>query len=424
MLKFSIQEYNTQGINMDTEVSIENPHIGTFTKEFLIQTNPLLTYIRDYGKEIFREVIEPYVQIGVNDFDLAVQTMIHISRYGVDEVWLGDPKLLKSVKKEIRHLNTNEARKILDDALIANKISLNEKLVHSEARTQCARLAKMFSDLQGARTEEIDPAFLNNENSSPFLTEFPDPRLKVIGFRYDKDSEVDYFEAFEVNSGKKVIFKPISSEMSKVYGKDFHYLHYPRNDEIAAFGAYVEDMEYPFAWVSYSKVGRIYKREMLSYQMIDPRKIVELTRAWSSIWSPKNTMSLLFHYAHKQLRTNFSFLKRGEIEGVITAVNVNLGFKGSGFKAVGFKTIGLKPAKFTFFQNESGETTYMTRRAMQRLLELNSVAKLVKHPRFITNKFPLLPTHEMLLRFDTPSLPLADSNNELYKIFDQEYNKG
>ena len=99
-------------------------------------------------------------------------------------------------------------------------------------------------------------------------------------------------------TGKKIIFKSVSKEIATLYGKGFHYLHKGRSDNFADYGAYLEDDDLPFSWVSYSEVDRKYKKEILDYLELEPHRFLEMTRAWNSTWSPKNTMSVLFEYAH------------------------------------------------------------------------------------------------------------------------------
>lgn len=106
----------------------------------------------------------------------------------------------------------------------------------------------------------------------------------------------------ERHSGKTITLKRVKPEISSAYAEGFHYLHTAHNDEHGAFGAFMEGEEFPFAWVSYSPVDREYKKEMLQHFGVEPHRVLEMTRAWNASWSPKNTMSLLFSFAHSEMQ--------------------------------------------------------------------------------------------------------------------------
>jgi hypothetical protein len=137
-----------------------------------------------------------------------------------------------------------------------------------------------------------------------------------------------------------------------------HYLKQARSeDALANYGAFVEGNDYPFAWVSYSPVDRQYKKDALWAHGVEPNNFVELTRAWNCVWSPRNTMSALFQYAHNDLQDIWQTgrvvgKKFRRLGGVITAINPNLGFDGKAFRAVNMIKIALKPAEFKYTEKD------------------------------------------------------------------------
>jgi hypothetical protein len=232
----------------------------------------------------------------------------------------------------------------------------------------------------------------------------------------------------EAGTGKNIVIKKVPAEVSDLYGKGFHYLHSGRPDEAVAYGAYIEGEELPFAWVSYSAVDRGYKKDILRHLNVEPHRVLEMTRAWNATWSPKNTMSVLFSFAHDQIRAE-SKRRVDErtldkpVAGIITAINGNLGFKANAFNGVGFETIALKPANFSFLVEDDGSLTYMSRRQIVRRLGLSSTKELDGHPRYRANQVPLLPTNEMAVLFDEREQGRI-TKQPIYRIPEAAYSEG
>jgi len=224
---------------------------------------------------------------------------------------------------------------------------------------------------------------------------------------------------------KPIIFRRIPRELSYKFEEAFHYLHKGRLDNIYCFGAFLENDDFPFAFVSYSKIGRDYKQEMLDYLGIEPRLVLEMTRAWNTSWSPKNTMSSLFTFAHKELQQIWKEkIKNGNeyksLSGILTSINPNLGFKANAFKGVGFDVIGLKPTQFTYYKN-NGNLTYIPRRDLIKKLGLVNTNQLYGHKNFATNEIDLVPTCEMLVLFDIRK-QVELREKPIYIINEEKYN--
>ncbi len=384
-------------------------------QNFEWQTNPLLESIRVLGKHIFIDKAGKKQNSGICEFDLAIQTIIHLAAREVEDVWHGyqnnykDNSAMDSMLFYLR--NIKHEREKFYDALKNKKIILNENIIRAETERQLARLVELFKNTKTEYNgEKIElPAFyMAKTESNPFGKRNTETALIVSGgekIANNFKSRTHQFIIREKTSNKKVIIKEVPKEISKLYAEGFHYLHDFREDEIASFGAYLENDLFPFAWVSYSPVNRKYKKEMLWYLGIENHRVVEMTRAWNSAWSPKNTMSVLFKFAHEELISKWKEkIKIGEADktlaGVLTSINGNLGFKGSAFKGIGFKVIGLKPSRFTYLLSEDGAPIYTTRRTIFEQLGLAEISGMESHPKYAMNKFPLLPTNEMILLFN------------------------
>lgn len=198
-------------------------------------------------------------------------------------------------------------------------------------------------------------------------------------------------------TGEVIYFRPLTPRVSRLYARTHHYLHHYREDEYASFGAFQAGQKYPFAWVSYSKVGRRYRHLLLQKAGYNSQSSLELTRAWCNADSPKNTMSMLYAYAHGAMQ---DFWRRhgSQLESVISSINPNLGFRGTSFRAVGFETVGLKPTMYSYLVNQDNSHVYLTRRAIDALQKNHTAKTRPANVRIVTSQFPLLPTNEMVVR--------------------------
>ena len=406
--------------------------LGIGREKFVWEVNPIIAIIRLtgeqlYGKDdgrtfsgdIFREIAHKYQQEGITEFDLAIQTMIHLTAYPLKDIWYGDIETIQNIVSLIKLGETNTAYEKLFDALHAGLITLNLDLVRKESEFQAQRIKKLGRDIFDEYFQSKHPQLEGQESAHPFvrmgdtnLSPFKGiegPVISVGGkpIRKQINFESGELRVKEQQTGKSIVFKSVPRDISTLYGKAFHYLHEGRGDEYEAFGAYIEGESLPYAWVSYAPVDRLYKKEMLIYYGIEPHAVLEMTRAWNAAWSPKNTMSVLFTYAHEMLRHDFEQKVKQDsyptpLKAIVTAINPNLGFRANAFNGIGLIPLGLKPAQFTFV-NVGGRWEYFPRRKAQEVLQVRSINDLYKHPLFKGNQTPLLPTYEMVLVFDEKS---------------------
>lgn len=440
-VKLGVLRYLVKRAKERAKRKIEQNKSGVQRDAFTWEVNPCLALIRSrssdiingeqdgsFGKEIFEDAARKYHEYGITEFDIAVQTMIHLSAYPPEEVWQGDKVVIGDILSLIKIGEVGLARESMLKALSEGTIKLNTELVNQESERQAKKLRDLFENTKveyKGQTVNLPAKYMGNPDLNPFKdTDHPEIAVKGKEEQTDPESGEKIWQVREQRTGKKIIFKRVPKEISNLYSKGFHYLHEGRSDERAAYGAYLEGDDLPYAWVSYSPVDRSYKREMLDHYGTEPHTMLEMTRAWNSSWAPKNTMSVLFSYAHTVLQDEWKKeVAKGSIDkplqGIVTAINPNLGFHANAFNGVGFVSTGLKPALFTFLRTSDG-FSYMPRRSIQQKLGLATSSQLTRHPDFSTSQIPLVDTVEMVLFFDKAkekgllSQPMYRIQNEHY----------
>ena len=315
----------------------------------------------------FLEVIKAYLDRNLDKFlkgkeyisktDLEYQVLIKMCSYKIEELFKGDLALLREINSGIN--NRTNKLDIFMKYLTDKRVSLNYELVNIEIRNQIDRLSNLYDNNS---TKQIMATLNRSENKGNILLE-------------------------------NIIYKKVDKEISQFIARNCHYLHTPRNDEFASYGAFVEGQALPIAWVSFSKQDRIYKKQLLHYLGIEPQNTLEMTRAWCSNSAPQNIMSSLFQYSINEVEQEWRELKeRGEVnknlQAITTTINPNLGFKASSFLGCNFIPFALRPAKFTY--GRQGNTTeYMTRREIER-----------NNLEYVENQFNVLPLNEIILCMD------------------------
>lgn len=349
--------------------------------------NPLVSLIRQHSTDIIADTLATYDAkhgFKASAFDLVIQTMIVACSYKPQEVWLSVDDEVKVVCELIEKGAVDMALEVLGAGIEKGTITLNRKLITRIAAHQLKKLHQLHQTYK----KKMNLPEYGDRALSAFGSEAELHKFGLVGNK--NADELCEAIATEKVSGEQVIFKPVDLELSKAYIEAFHYLHTYRDDDTLAFGAFVEGEEMPFAIVAYAPVGRRYKRAMLKAAGVDLKSTIELTRAWNCEHAPKNTMSLLYAYAHANIQKLFLHDRKQTLT-VVTAVNPNLGFKGSAFRAVGFGLIGHKPTAFYYLANSSGHRTFTTRRDLSKMLENNASEEV----SYLTSQFPLLPTKEL-----------------------------
>lgn len=375
--------------------------------------NPLVTLIRLHGTTIISDTVADYRAkqgFATSHFDLAVQIMIVACSYAPDEIWLTDGDDVAIATELVEKGAARAASEVLEHGIASGGVRLNCELIEAIAADQAARLHEIhLATREKIRVPEPDGQELS---SFPPGAELSTLRLTRVIPRGDTYGAV----AIEKRSGVKVIFRPIDLRLSRAYVESFHYLHAARDDDSLSFGAIVEGEEMPFAMVSYAPVGRPYKHVILNAAGLDPGGALELTRAWNSESSPKNTLSMLFAYAHASILLLNTRRAEVRAQSILTAVNPNLGFRGSAFRAVGFGVIGEKPTAFHYVMDRNARRSYVPRRNLPAAPD-----EPPHRARIIECAMPLLPTKELAVILNGRSRSRPGST--VYRVSADEYRR-
>lgn len=373
---------------------------------FKWSSNPLIYTIRELSMAQIIEEVKRVNKYGVTEFDLAIQVMMNIGAYNAETVWHGE-----GIQEITRLLSTERyeaAIKSFNEGMSSGLIKLNYEFVNLEITRQANRLVKYFSELKVMRKDgyetPLPASIMGDYTKNPFAgIERPTISAKERKYGVDPVTGQKSMEVIEKESGKRIIFKPISSEIAKLYSLGFCNLHYFREGEIAHFGAFLEGHDMPFAYSSYSTISRAYNRNIVESSGFNSASMLESTRAWNCYWSPENTMSTLFAYCHEVLKEIWPDHKmnplHSNLKGVITSINPNLNFKANAFKGVRFHILSLKPTNFTYLKDKNGFYDFMPLPSIASSLGL-SLNEVKYHPEFSKNKIPFLPTVDMLCLFE------------------------
>lgn len=332
--------------------------------------NVILQPIKLKLEKITNSIVNKYPFINKND--LIYQTLIHLTSHNLEEIYDCDSTYLTEIEYSITHRDSFMYEKFYND-VADGKVQINMNLVLNDLLFETLKLVELYSD------KTIQKIMINYNSGA-------------------KNSNIKFENGYmiknenEMNNSDKIIYKPLSIEMSSFISKYCHYLHTPRNDELISYGAFLDDDEYPIAYVSFSKQDRDYKKQLLFNLGIEPQNSIEMTRAWCSNSAPINIMSSLFQYAINDISNQWKNkckdgLEDKYLQAITTAINPNLGFKASSFLGCNFFPIALRPAKFTF-KETNGLIEYVTRRESEKE-NSNQV--------YFENKFEILPLNELIL---------------------------
>lgn len=310
-------------------------------------TNPFFDILKNYIDNFLNSDELPCC---ISETDLEYQVLIKLALYRIEDLFLSKNNLKILEQKVIKNRDPNVFNQ-LKFMINNNELVINTQLVDREIYSQTEKMLKMYQENNIITQME----WINNINSNS---------------KY---------------SLKDVVFKTLDSETSEFIARYCHYLHTPRKDEYVAFAAFLPEVDFPVAWVSYSRQDREYKKQLLYEMGIEPNRTLEMTRAWCSNYAPKNIMSSLFQYSFNEIKNNW--ITKKEFQGVSTTINPNLSFKASSFLGSNFIPCALRPAKYTY-QKINDEYQYSTRRNL-------------RNNEYIENQMQVLPLNEMFMCIDT-----------------------
>ena len=269
-----------------------------------IHNNSYLEYIRNVTQPKIKEM-KNKSGVPFDAFDLELQTLIASTLYLPSELF---------------------------DGLVSKK-NLNLSLVNQIIQDQLKVIFYRYS-----RLRKIIPVdtLLKPKGIFAVKTRYWFDSGKIYAMPVSKQGLVDKSRAIEIE------FKPVDEQTALAYEECFHYIHLPRQHNLA-FGLYEKDSRFPYAISTLEYVGnREYKRAFLKQAGIDPTRCMDEIRLYSLPWSPVLTSSLLCNLVRKYLREHLP-----NITTTITAVNRNL-FNGKYIDEAGYTPLALKPAMFSF----------------------------------------------------------------------------
>jgi cytidylate kinase len=382
--------------------------LDIFFKENAIERDEykwLLHPVMSVAKERFETLIDKQkIAPNIAKFDLLMQCLIHLPSYQLEEIFSNwkseDSDILFAYLQRKTNADTEilTDKKIRDDVfsnIIAQQTYRLGRICESAGRSVPFSDTPYFSDLVQRTVIDKDSAL------------------------YEEDSTCRHLIIPLHGTAHVLRFRPVAKEIGAEYSYQLHYLHSPRYDEFMGFGAFLDDLPYPIAWVSYSKHDRFYKKELLEYIGLESHNVLEMTRAWNAPWAPKNTMSTLFNYSAKELRTIWEKMETKGITdkslvGISTTINPNLGFTGKSFSGASFITTALRPATLTYYQEEYSAPIYVTRREAEIIGDNSSRGTI------FDARIPQMPLNEMILAY-SPKMQEKLSKGKIYKIDPESY---
>lgn len=147
-------------------------------------------------------------------------------------------------------------------------------------------------------------------------------------------------------------FGDVDPEVGRRYQKRLHYLRAVRDDTAFHFGLFLDDAEWPIAYIAVSACDRQYLAAGLPVDDYGIDQIVVLTRMHGLPGLPANGMSLLTKHVVRAVR------QRTGARVMLTAYNPLLGFCGAVFRASAFSEFATAPVAYGY--DARGE--YVTRR--------------------------------------------------------------
>lgn len=361
-------------------------------KNFQWSTNSFLVPIRRLYASQIKELVASHHFI-FGEFDLSMQLLMHLGAYETNEVW----RISESLTSQLSRLTETEASAEFEHMINEGVVIPNDSIIIQELTRLADELDAYFSglyvDIDGTHIN-LPSSYMCDMNSSPFTDSGAHAELVLTDREFVDGSNGKTMIVHEKLSGKKIVFSPISPEISALYSRGFCNLHYANPGEIAVYGAFVEGEDLPFAYSSYGRVSYRYTKDMLAYLGYADGEIIESSRAWNAAWAPENTISVLFSYSQERLRETFG----DGIRGIITSINPNLGFSASAFRGIHFEAVSLKPTVFSY-QLEDGKPYFKPKGEIAKKLGVE-ISELSTSRYYTDNKIPFLPTVELLYLYD------------------------
>ena len=361
-------------------------------KNFQWVTNPFLVPIRQLYANQIKELVASHHFV-FSEFDLSMQLLMHLGAYEINKVWRISENLTSQLSRLTEVKACAKFEHMVNEGIVVPDYSIVVQELARLANELDVYFSGLHVDIDGTRID-LPSTHMCNMNSNPFINTGAHTELIMTDREFIDGPNGKIMIVHEKLSGKRIIFSPVSPDISTLYSRGFCNLHYANPGEIAVYGAFVEGEDLPFAYSSYGKISYNYTKEMLAYLGFTDGEIVESSRAWNAVWAPENTMSVLFSYSQERLKETFG----DNIRGILTSINPNLGFSASAFRGVHFEVISLKPTVFSY-QLEDDKPYFRPKSEIAKNLGVE-ISALSASRYYTDNKIPFLPTIELLYLYD------------------------
>lgn len=320
--------------------------------------------------------VEDYIrrnQILCDPQDLKYQTLFRLTTYEVAEAFLNGGELDDYLQE--RGAYTNWRNILYLNSQIVKQFDVNPDLLRATIKEQ---LWVINQRLQNSR--------LPVEKILTPIGIFAEPGWVI----QKKGGDIYAAQEEGVTALASLVqleFREIDPEYAKQFHQDFHYIHTPRAD--IAFGLYIKGDNLPFSVLALEKTDRPYKQNVLLMQGYNPRFCYDLTRLYSRSGTPANTSSSMFSSAFTYIRNHYP-----ETQAILSAFMPGYA-TGVSMISGGFDNpVLVKPLTHVFEErtiNGKNCWEHLTKRRQGK-----------SYGRRIRNKFPLLPTVELISPLQNP----------------------
>ncbi|GIW57638.1 MAG: hypothetical protein KatS3mg083_583 [Candidatus Dojkabacteria bacterium] len=347
--------------------------------------------LMSHAREQVAAAVDEYIQknnILCDPQDLKYQTLFRLTTYEVSDVFVNGSQLNNYLRDHSAYVDW---RNILNlDAQFIQQFRINPKIL-------AATIEEQYLIIK----QRLQNSSLPVERILTRTGMFAEPGW-VIQKRGNAIFAVQE-EGVTATAGLvPLAFREINPEFAKQFHQDLHYIHTPRAD--IAFGLYIVGEDLPFSVLALEKIDRPYKQNVLLIQGYNPCYCYDLTRLYSRPGAPGNTSSSMFSLTFNHIKNNYP-----EIQAVVSAFMPSYA-TGISMISGGFDNpVLIKPLVHVFEERMiDGRNTWehVTKRRQQE-----------SRGRRIRNKFPLLPTIELMSSLQSPRYaPFPEAKDFMIEI--------
>lgn len=321
--------------------------------------------------------------------DLEYQALFRLTTYNLTDIFIGGDELINYC---INAGAYESWRKILTlDPSVISGFQISSELVNKVLKEQ----ARVIQDRLKRSSLPIDKIVV------------PSGIFAESGWEIMKDGDgvintVQKDSNGTIVNAKRVLFRPVDTDLASRIHNDLHYIHTPRTD--IAFGFFLEDEQLPFTTLAISKIDRAYKQNALLLFGFDPRNSIDFTRLYSRPGVPKNASSAIFGETFSYIRHNHP-----NIEAAMSAFMPSYA-SGLSMLTGGFETpILAKPNIHYFYDAKIDDETTMEHLTKRR--------QTMKGVNFVSSTLPLLPTVELLSPIHKPRFtPILQTGKDMILV--------